>query len=265
MEPEVLFESNYTFHVPYDKFCLSVPFLLFFLILSLIVRSFFGFLFTSLFCWLLFGGYSNEVKEHDHTKIQVTTKDIRIIRINGPIVRVYPFKDLKDVYAQDDTTISIKMRSDSDVTGYHLLTGVGNAKRFAAIAQAQAKAFRQAEAAAQQKRTAPQIPGYAFQPHQQTMPESEADSLHAAEQLLMTGQITQGQYNIMIGRAAQQPLQQPLQSQDMNTLDLQNAADFMQRNEMIAQQMRAERTHPVDFDRREDESHGGTGFISGEG
>ena len=59
--------------------------------------------------------------------------------------------------------------------------------------------------------------------------------------------------------------QQPEPQQDSGTLDLQNAEDFLRRNEMIAQQMLAEQAKQDPPAHREDETHGGTGFISGEG
>ncbi|MBP0971572.1 MAG: hypothetical protein IKX57_00065 [Oscillospiraceae bacterium] len=59
----------------------------------------------------------------------------------------------------------------------------------------------------------------------------------AADQLRMTGQITQEQYDVMTGKKA--PQQAPVPAAAASA-DMQNAADFLRRNEMIAQQMRAE-------------------------
>ncbi|MBR5722368.1 MAG: hypothetical protein IKX57_01980, partial [Oscillospiraceae bacterium] len=42
------------------------------------------------------------------------------------------------------------------------------------------------------------------------------------------------------GKAEPQQMQPPVSQQDSGAVDLQNAEDFLRRNEMIAQQMRAE-------------------------
>ena len=266
MGQDVLFESSYTYNPPYKSCASGLPIfliLLFFMLKEVFVP---GILFIIFWCWLTYKINADAVKEHDRTKIQITEQDIRIVKINGPVMRAFLFKDLINICAQDDTTLSLQVRSFTNPSGYesHQLIGVGQARRFAAIAQAQAKAVQRA-AASQQRPAAPQIPAYAFQPARRTVPESAADSLHAAEQLLMTGQITQGQYDIMTGRAAPQQMQQPEPQQDSGTLDLQNAEDFLRRNEMIAQQMLAEQAKQDPPAHREDETHGGTGFISGEG
>ncbi len=61
----------------------------------------------------------------------------------------------------------------------------------------------------------------------------------AAEQLRLTGQITQEQFDVMTGKIAPQQAPAPAAAA---SADMQNAADFMQRNAMIAQQMRAEQS-----------------------
>ena len=256
MEPGVLYESHYTYDVPFDSFVKATPFLTVLIFLSLVKVFIPGILFLIFFGWLVYKSIADAVKEHDHTMIQITHQDIRIVKINGPVVRAFPFQDLMEVYASDNRTLHVKMRSFTNTCGYSAskLTGVGQAMRFAAIAQAQAQAVRQEAAQQQQQSAAPQIPAHAFQPAQRTVSESAADSLHAAEQLLMTGQITQGQYDVMTGRTAPQQMQPSVPQQNSGALDLQNAEEFLRRNEMIAQQMRAEQA--VNDNQQEEQPHG---------
>ncbi len=75
----------------------------------------------------------------------------------------------------------------------------------------------------------------------------------AAEQLRLTGQITQGQFDVMTGKTV--PQQAPAAAAAASA-DMQNAADFMQRNAMIAQQMRAEQAAE---DNRQEGQNDGTG------
>ncbi len=225
-----------------------------------------GLLFILFWCFFVYKINADAVKEHDNKKIQITKQDIRIVRINGPVVRAFLFKDLTSIYASDETTLEIQVRSFTNPSGYesHQLIGVGQAKRFAAIAQAQAKAVKKG-AAASGYPVVPKVPEYAFQPAKRTVSESASDTLHAADQLRMTGQITQGQYDVMTGKAEPQQMQPPVPQQDSGAVDLQNAEDFRRRNEMIAQQMRAEQMQQSRSEQREDDTNGGTGFISGEG
>ena len=267
MGPDVLFESSYTYDPPYASCVSGLPILLLFLFVAVKAALVVPLLLSlPLWCWLVYKNNANAVKEHENKRIQITQQDIRIVRINGPVVRAFPFKDIIGIYAQDDSTLSVQVRSFTDPSGYesHQLIGVGQAKRFAAIAQAQAKAVQKG-AAASRYPAIPQVPAYAFQPAKRTVSESASDTLHAADQLRMTGQITQGQYDVMTGKAEPQQMQPPVPQQDSGAVDLQNAEDFLRRNEMIAQQMRAEQMQQSHSEQREDDTNGGTGFISGEG
>ena len=185
-----------------------------------------------------------------HASLQLLPDEIRSVRENGETVRRIALSGILEIRTADGAPkVLLKRRPDPHVPEergkefvWETLDGVKKAAEFVTAARAQLLRMQEEqEAQLIASQSVPAVP--------QTDAEAAADTRHAADQLLMAGKITQAQYDVMTGKAEPFPAQLP---QSADAVDMQNAADFMQRNERIAQQMRAE---------QEDGTHERTGLI----
>ena len=89
---------------------------------------------------------------------------------------------------------------------------------------------------------------------QEDSAEAAANAVNAAQHLLNQGMISEQQYSGLLVPPGQQPV--PLPAEDINA---QNAADYQQRQEQLAQQLG---TVPLNTaDEKEKDENGRAGFI----
>ena len=253
LNQEVLFECDYRYQVPWKSLIFTAPIPGLFLLLGWWGHSVLIVSLTALWCAGVAGVVAHNHAEHDHAKIQVCQRDIRVVRENGTVVRSFDFRDMQSIKASGGNSVIVEMQIKGG-SALYTLTGVTDAARFAETAAAQLRQIQSGVDPVQQ--TDPlKIPEQAFWPEQSACAESVADTLHAAEQLRLTGQITQGQFDVMTGKKA--PQQAPVPAAAASA-DIQNAADFMQRTAMIAQQMCTEQA--ADENQQEGQTDG-TGCV----
>ncbi|MBP0971573.1 MAG: hypothetical protein J5753_05980 [Oscillospiraceae bacterium] len=253
LKQEVLFECDYRYQVPWKSLIFTAPIPGLFLLFGWWAHSVLIVSLTALWCAGVAGVIAHNHAEHDHAKIQVCQRDVRVVRENGTVVRAFDFREMQSIKERGKDSVVVEMPIKGG-SALYTLTGVTDAVRFAETAAAQLRQIQSGVDPVQQTDLL-KIPEQAFWPEQSACAESDTDTLHAAEQLRMTGQITQEQYDVMTGKKA--PQQAPVPAAAASA-DMQNAEDFLRRNEMIAQQMRAEQA--ADENQQEGQNDG-TGCV----
>ena len=204
-------------------------------------------MFTVLFGSFLFW---NQTYMRQHQFLHVTPTALRIVLANGSTLKEYALKDITEIYASDQVTVTMMVWSEQQQTA------VEETLRYVADANGLAAAVEKYRGMGipEPQVTAPdisqQIP---LRPH--VFAEDEADKLHAAQHLLNQGMISQQQFDgmLMPPQTAQQP--------DLNE---QNADDYFRRQEMLAQQLGsgpAETAPQTDTERKENEENGRSSLV----
>ena len=204
-------------------------------------------LFTLFFSGFLFW---NQTYMRQHQFLHVTPTTLQIVLANGSALKEYALKDITEIYASDQVTVTMMVWSEQQQTA------VEETLRYVADANGLAAAVEKYRGMGipEPQVTAPDISQrIPLQPH--VLAEEEADKLHAAQHLLNQGMISQQQFDEMLmpPQAAQQP-----------DPDEQNADDYFRLQELLAQQISsgpAETAPQTDTERKENEENGRTGLV----
>ena len=174
-------------------------------------------------------------------------------------MKEYPLKDIREIYASDRDTVKIMVWSET------LRAPVEETLRSVAdtdglVAAVTKYGYVRSTAPNLIQEVPRQIPARPVQPH--IMREDEADEIHAAQHLLNQGMISPKQYSGLLvppvpeRLADRLPECMPELSTDVNA---QNAADYLQRQAMIAQQLGAD--PQTDETEKEKDEYGRAGLV----
>ncbi len=228
----------------------SAFFLIFFITVSVIRREWFmlmlTLLFSVVFIWSL---WSSSMDQYIH----VTMTALQVVRSDGKILEEYALKDIWGVNMPDRDTLNFMVRSDESGTSSEVTLRL--VADIDGLVAAIAKWGHVQSAAPHMIPEVPVLPQPKPQPIlPRVMREDEADELHAAQHLLNQGMISPKQYSEMLVPPV--PDRAPAQSADINAM---NAADYLQRQEMLAQQFG---TMPeISTDEEEKNQNGRAGLV----
>ncbi len=161
--------------------------------------------------------------------IHVTATELQVVRSDGKVQWSCALKDIWDVNAPDRDTLNFMVRSNE--------SGVSTEVTLRTVADIDGLIAAIAKWGAVQSAAPHMIPELPVLPQPKPVPlhrmsENEADELHAAQHLLNLGMITSQQYADVLSPPEPEPV--PVQFADINA---QNAADYLKRQEQLAQQL----------------------------
>ena len=269
MDSEVIFECRYgsdSFESKAGISCGDIAFIMginaLFLFFGICAKSFGLIFFVLLMVVILTVHFYRYCREHDDAKIQVTQKKLQIIGRNGRIERSFDLRDITKIYAVGSSAVIVRVPldpfapRDDEYTEYTLDDAADNAGVVMNVLKQIAKLNTDSE---QISESGEQIP--AEQPQfsavqQRDLTEDEADAFHAAQHLLNQGMISDRQYEKLLEPQTPEPdAEQPVQTADINS---QNAADYMQRQAMLAQQLE---TAPQSVESEKEKEYGRAGLV----
>ena len=232
MEEKVIFECGYGKKYELSSFPRNKAGLIFLLLFASLCSG--SFLFSAVILMILaavIGKWVFSAMENYCVKIQLLPYEIRVRKEGGPLMAQISLNAVRDIYRTgDDIVVQIVTDPVRNTFTEQYFPNVHESVAFLTAAKAQLEmvkqenALRQAVMLQQQAAQPPVMP-------LPVMPESERNKILAAEHLLQQGMITQQQFTDMYRR---QVPAQPLSQAEINA---RNAADYLQRQEMLAQQL----------------------------
>ena len=245
MDPDVKFSCGYK---PTDAnqnsvlSCGGIIFSAFFLIvlltISILKREWFMLLLLLAFSVPFYGiMWKSFLDQYIH----VTAAELQVVRSDGKVQWSCALKDIWDVNAPDRDTLNFMVRSNE--------SGVSTEVTLRTVADIDGLIAAIAKWGAVQSAAPHMIPELPVLPQPKPVPlhrmsENEADELHAAQHLLNQGMISPKQYSGLLVPPV--PERAPAQIADINDL---NAADYLQRQEQLAQQLNQEEKEKDDYGR----------------
>ena len=170
-----------------------------------------------------------ETVQNSQMKIQVREQEIRIEQKNGEILRSISLSDVAGVSADINGDVYVYMLT-SETGTCQTLVGIEKPDSFAVFAQNRIRQMKENEGHPKPAAEKPPEPVCIPEP---VIPESVINEFRAAEHLVQQGKISPEQFAGMYSQP--EPQQAPRLSQD--EIDERNAAAYMQRREMLAQQL----------------------------
>ncbi len=247
MENELFFECDY--RNPYTSdYLLTALVALCFLVVLTALHIYIGTLFILFVLSLLLLTVLHETAQHYHAKIQIRENEICVVRDNRTVMRTIALRDVRSIQAAEKNgfqlMVEIPTQQGPSVSRSELLFGIADPVGFERVLRARLEEMHKMPQQLPQAIPAPQPLR-----RQPALSENEINEIRAAEHLVQQGRISPEQF---AGMYSQPEPQQALRlSQD--EIDARNAAVYMQRREMLAQQLGSAENQT---NNDEDQSHG---------
>ena len=167
-------------------------------------------------------------------RIQVTPTHLQVVHSDGTVLQSIVLDDVTAIRAAGNDSLVIYARTQIPETTEttmkaYTFSGIADCAGLAAalkrqMSGASGKPLFTAEPARQISAVQPMQP--------RLLTEDEADELHAAQHLFNQGMISEQQFSGVMQQSA--PLPAPLTGEELNEM---NASDYLQRQELLAQQL----------------------------
>ena len=262
MDNEVLFECDYQMPASCSSMLLFYSVCTIFMLAAI---SDGGIVLMPLFMFFMLlraALYLFEASQHYCTKIQLLPDAVRVRNEDGKILRCVSLIDVVSVRVQkpnkdkDPDTIELVKNSPNGITRVtEKFNGVARAQDFADAVTQQLARLHSAPFPQKNPQPQPMMPLPVMR--QPVLSETEINEFRAAEHLVQQGRISPEQLAGMYS----QPEPQQAQRLSQDEINARNAAAYMQRQEMLAQQLGSAPVNDAQMKQKENGNHERTGFI----